>query len=54
MRRVPAAADAAAAQAAATGAGQPGPVAPRATEVVVEQGDTMNGIAALYGWTLVP
>ena len=34
---------------AAAGTGQPGPVAPRATEVVVEQGDTMNGIAAQYG-----
>jgi LysM repeat protein len=34
---------------AAAGTGQPGPVAPRVTEVVVEQGDTMNGIAAQYG-----
>ncbi len=34
---------------AAAGAGQPGPVAPRVTEVVVEQGDTMSGIAAQYG-----
>ncbi|UKA48803.1 LysM peptidoglycan-binding domain-containing protein [Arthrobacter sp. FW305-123] len=34
---------------AAAGSGQPGPVAPRVTEVVVEQGDTMSGIAAQYG-----
>ncbi|WP_311213735.1 MULTISPECIES: LysM domain-containing protein [unclassified Arthrobacter] len=34
---------------AAAGAGQPGPVAPRVTEVVVEQGDTMSGIAAQFG-----
>ncbi|WP_281450759.1 LysM peptidoglycan-binding domain-containing protein [Paenarthrobacter nitroguajacolicus] len=38
----------AAVEAAAT-AGQPGPVAPRVTEVVVEQGDTMSGIAAQFG-----
>ncbi len=52
-----AAAEAAAAQAArqqeaadaAAATGQPGPVAPRVTEVVVEQGDTMDGIAAQYG-----
>ncbi|KUM36237.1 LysM domain-containing protein [Arthrobacter sp. EpRS71] len=41
-------AEEAAAEAAAR-AGQPGPVAPRVTEVVVEQGDTMGGIAAQYG-----
>ncbi|MFF2843561.1 LysM peptidoglycan-binding domain-containing protein [Paenarthrobacter sp. NPDC057981] len=34
---------------AATETGQPGPVAPRVTEVVVEQGDTMSGIAAQFG-----
>jgi LysM repeat protein len=34
---------------AAAGTGQPGPVAPRVTEVVVEQGDTMSGIAAQFG-----
>ncbi|MET4540947.1 LysM repeat protein [Arthrobacter bambusae] len=34
---------------AAAGTGQPGSVAPRVTEVVVEQGDTMSGIAAQYG-----
>ncbi|MGA8788295.1 MAG: LysM domain-containing protein [Paenarthrobacter sp.] len=34
---------------AAAGAGQPGPVAPRVTEVVVEQGDTLSGIAAQFG-----
>ena len=34
---------------AAAGAGQQGPVAPRVTEVVVEQGDTMSGIAAQFG-----
>ncbi|MET3901670.1 LysM domain-containing protein [Paenarthrobacter sp. 4246] len=38
----------AAAEAAAV-AGQPGPVAPRVTEVVVEQGDTLSGIAAQFG-----
>ncbi|MDR6987819.1 LysM repeat protein [Paenarthrobacter nitroguajacolicus] len=38
-----------AASEAAAGAGQPGPVAPRVTEVVVEQGDTMSGIAAQFG-----
>ncbi|MBP2264875.1 LysM repeat protein [Pseudarthrobacter sp. PvP004] len=38
-----------AASEAAAGTGQPGPVAPRVTEVVVEQGDTMSGIAAQYG-----
>ncbi|MEV4951653.1 LysM peptidoglycan-binding domain-containing protein [Paenarthrobacter nitroguajacolicus] len=38
-----------AASEAAAGTGQPGPVAPRVTEVVVEQGDTMDGIAAQYG-----
>ncbi|MET3367905.1 LysM domain-containing protein [Arthrobacter sp. M2012083] len=38
-----------AASEAAAGTGQPGPVAPRVTEVVVEQGDTMGGIAAQYG-----
>lgn len=38
-----------AASEAAAGTGQPGPVAARVTEVVVEQGDTMNGIAAQYG-----
>ncbi|MBT2585770.1 LysM domain-containing protein [Arthrobacter sp. ISL-95] len=39
---------------AAAGTGQPGPVAPRVTEVVVEQGDTMSGIAAQYGVDLGP
>lgn len=34
---------------AAAATGQPGPVAPRVTEVVVEQGDTMSGIAAQFG-----
>ncbi|BCW46498.1 LysM peptidoglycan-binding domain-containing protein [Arthrobacter sp. StoSoilB5] len=34
---------------AAAGTGQPGPVAPRVTEVVVEPGDTMRGIAAQFG-----
>ncbi|MCD4850662.1 LysM peptidoglycan-binding domain-containing protein [Arthrobacter sp. AK01] len=38
-----------AASEAAAGSGQPGPVAPRVTEVVVEQGDTMGGIAAQFG-----
>ncbi len=38
-----------AASEAAAGSGQPGPVAPRVTEVVVEQGDTMSGIAAQFG-----
>ncbi|MFW0775930.1 LysM peptidoglycan-binding domain-containing protein [Paenarthrobacter nitroguajacolicus] len=38
-----------AASEAAAATGQPGPVAPRVTEVVVEQGDTMSGIAAQYG-----
>ncbi|MFI2564793.1 LysM peptidoglycan-binding domain-containing protein [Paenarthrobacter sp. NPDC018779] len=33
---------------AAAGAGQPGRVAPRVTEVVVEPGDTMGGIAAQF------
>ncbi|WP_309074072.1 LysM domain-containing protein [Paenarthrobacter sp.] len=38
-----------AASEAAAGTGRPGAVAPRVTEVVVEQGDTMSGIAAQYG-----
>ena len=38
-----------AASEAAAEAGQRGPVAPRVTEVVVEPGDTMKGIAAQFG-----
>ncbi|BCW49428.1 LysM domain-containing protein [Arthrobacter sp. StoSoilB13] len=38
-----------AASEAAAEAGQRGPVAPRVTEVVVEPGDTMSGIAAQFG-----
>jgi len=38
-----------AASEAAAEAGQPGAVAPRVTEVVVEPGDTMSGIAAQFG-----